>query len=385
MIDSSLIIGFLVLGAGLALLGLLIVGIAQLVARRIPSSVVVEYLPPRDGDIVEHGLALRADRRVLAAAIVDLTVRGKVRLLTQRGGGRPVAFQVVPGAELSHTERALISALQPDQLRGRKRGRYVRALGELGIVVNTPEEAPEVIFFRGRGAFRWHRNRELGKFFERAQGRLAAAGLIKPWGKNPFHLVLLSLLFLATALFAVIYIIFSIMEQQWLSIPLVLLDVAVLFWVLTLAPPPLLRFSDRGVELRRRLSGLRTYIRMSEQERLRMLQSPQGALRTNAGGLTPGGVALGLRPQPTAGDPIAQSTLDRYVLTERLLPYAILFGQEKQWAREFQNLGGTADIARNLSTLRGTLEGVMIVLQVLMIILQVLRLIGSVASLFGRN
>ncbi|SDS79156.1 DUF2207 family protein [Microlunatus soli] len=384
MSDPSAIAGFLLIGAGLALIGMLIVGIARLAAHRLAPSIVVEYLPPRGGSIVEHGLAVRADRRVLTAAIIDLTVRGKARLLTVRGGRRPVAFQVAPGAQLTAEEHDLIRALQPEQLRGRRERRYLRALRAVGIVVGSAEEAPGVIFFRGRGAFRWHRSRNLPKFLDRARSRLAADGWTRPRA-NSVHLVLLSLLFLAALVTGLVLILGAIMNDEWIGAVVVLVDIAVLFGVLMLAPPPLLRFTDQGVELRRQLSGLRAYIGMAEQDRLRMLQSPQGALRTSAGGLTPGGVALGLQSRPTAGDPVAQSALDRYVLTERLLPYAILFGQEGTWAREFEHLGGAADTAHNLRSLGSTLQGVIAVLQALVIIVQVLRVIGAVASLFGRD
>lgn len=125
------------------------------------------------------------------------------------------------------------------------------------------------------------------------------------------HLVLLSLLFLAALVIGLVLILGAILNGEWIGAVVVLVDVAGLFGVLMLAPSPLLRFTDQGVELRRQLSGLRAYIRMAEQDRLRMLQSPQGALRT------------------TAGDPIAQSALDRYVLTERLLPMRSCSGRRR--------------------------------------------------------
>src|SRR5690606_5861148 len=58
------------------------------------------------------------------------------------------------------------------------------------------------------------------------------------------------------------------------------------------------------------LVGLREYIRLAEADRLQMLQSVSGAERV-AG---------------PAGDVIK--------IYERLLPYAVLFGLERQWAAE---------------------------------------------------
>ena len=69
----------------------------------------------------------------------------------------------------------------------------------------------------------------------------------------------------------------------------------------------------RGVELRDYLRGLKVYIALAEADRLRYLQSPQGAMRV-----------------PVAVDDPAEVVK----LNEKLLPYAVLFGQEKEWAGE---------------------------------------------------
>lgn len=58
------------------------------------------------------------------------------------------------------------------------------------------------------------------------------------------------------------------------------------------------------------LWGVHDYIRLAEQDRFRVLQSPSGALTTPHG------------------------ELELFRLHERLLPYAVLFGLEKEWMRE---------------------------------------------------
>jgi hypothetical protein len=55
------------------------------------------------------------------------------------------------------------------------------------------------------------------------------------------------------------------------------------------------------------LWGVHDYVKLAEQDRFRVLQSPEGALRNE---------------------------LDVLLLNEKLLPYAVLFGLEKQWMRE---------------------------------------------------
>ncbi|MGV9769427.1 DUF2207 family protein [Microbacterium sp. NPDC003461] len=87
-----------------------------------------------------------------------------------------------------------------------------------------------------------------------------------------------------------------------------LLTVAHVAVSLLLSVRPRLR-TRAGSEAREHLEGLREFIRLAEADRLRVLQSVEGAERVDAGD-------------------------DRAVirLYERLLPWAVLFGQEKSWA-----------------------------------------------------
>lgn len=70
--------------------------------------------------------------------------------------------------------------------------------------------------------------------------------------------------------------------------------------------------SDEGLGLRRYLAGLKMYIEAAEKDRIAMLQSPDGAAKT--------GVKV-------SGD----DDKKLIALYERVLPYAVLFGQEKEW------------------------------------------------------
>jgi uncharacterized membrane protein YgcG len=74
-----------------------------------------------------------------------------------------------------------------------------------------------------------------------------------------------------------------------------------------------------GAEARDHLLGLKEFIEWAEADRIRMLQSPQGAER----------VPVDLT-DPTV----------KLKLYEALLPYAVVFGQEKQWAEELAVLYG---------------------------------------------
>ena len=71
--------------------------------------------------------------------------------------------------------------------------------------------------------------------------------------------------------------------------------------------------TDKGLALRRHLAGLKRYIGVAEVERLQMLQSPEGAEKVKV-------------------DTADEKQLVK--LYERVLPYAVLFGQEKEWSAQ---------------------------------------------------
>ena len=71
--------------------------------------------------------------------------------------------------------------------------------------------------------------------------------------------------------------------------------------------------TDEGLALRRYLAGLKMYIGVAETERLQMLQSPEGAEKVQVN---------------------ASNEKQLVKLYERVLPYAVLFGQEKKWSAQ---------------------------------------------------
>lgn len=78
--------------------------------------------------------------------------------------------------------------------------------------------------------------------------------------------------------------------------------------------------TQSGVQLHDSLLGLKDYIKLAEVDRLKFGQSPEGAQKIANGSFDP-------------GDPKA-----KIKLFEALLPYAMLFGLEKQWAKQFENI-----------------------------------------------
>jgi len=72
--------------------------------------------------------------------------------------------------------------------------------------------------------------------------------------------------------------------------------------------------TDAGADVRDHLKGLELYIRLAEADRLQMLQSVTGAERVSGAG---GGGAV-------------------VNIYERPLPYAVIFGLEREWAQELE-------------------------------------------------
>lgn len=87
--------------------------------------------------------------------------------------------------------------------------------------------------------------------------------------------------------------------------------------------------SPNGEELKKYLEGLKLYIELAEKERLKMLQAPGMAEKVGN---------------------VASDKGARIKLYERVLPYAILFGQEKQWTRELGRLYADTSTAPSWTT-----------------------------------
>lgn len=378
MSSQEFALALLTAGAVAALLALAVQLIASRIQRHLPRSLVVEYAPPA-GDVIDHGLLARADRRIAAAAIADLAVRGRIRMLAPPHAARPIAVQPSPGVTLTKQEHAFLAALQPPSMTNREKRRHDRALALIGL--ESPGNS-DIVFLTGPAAFPSRRARELQLYLDERRKRLTYKRLTHG-APVRVHLVLLALLFLAAAGLGLLGGLGALLTGLWPLAVAVLLVLAGLFWLIVVAPPGLQRFTPEGVALRRHLSGVRDYMRLAEQDRIRMLESPTTALRTPAGDPSPAARALGLPASAPAVDAVSQSELDRLVLTERLLPYAILFRQERAWKRELRDtdLGSS----EGLRTLGATTDALISTLDAMIAVGQVARLIGTVIGAIVRT
>ena len=115
----------------------------------------------------------------------------------------------------------------------------------------------------------------------------------------------------------------------------VVIIAALVFWLARV--PDLM--TVKGVEVRDHLQGLREYLTLAEAERFRVLQSPEGADRVDV----------------TDGSAVVR-------LNERLLPYAIVWGVEKEWMRELAHSYETTNTEPDWTA--GTMSASLLPLQI---------------------
>lgn len=82
------------------------------------------------------------------------------------------------------------------------------------------------------------------------------------------------------------------------------------------------RFTDEGIKLAKYLEGLELYIKMAEKDRLKFLQSVEGADTSDAGIVK---------------------------LYEKLLPWASLFGEEESWMNELNHYYQVGDLPEDVN------------------------------------
>ncbi len=343
--------------------------IARSVAMQHVTPRVVEYAPERNSTVLRDALLVDADRRATSAALIDLAVKRKVRLLAGNGRHDPIGLEVEPRVVFTSEELSLLDALfGPDHTPGRVR-RFSsdrRALaGRLKILLLGVEHA-------------------LAR-----EGLIAERRVGWPGGT-------LRLLAYLGMLVEALLIVFALLNNAWPALILTLAALAATIATIFVTPPWWRKYLPPAQAKREHLAGLRKYLAHAEADRLRVLQSPSAAeLRADApGAAIPAGQGSGAtrpsspavpaspaRPSNGAGLIAAPHPADtappteplaRFHLHERLLPYAVLFGLEREWIAKLKLeaagvgsshidglgdlIGVTVDVAAAIDAAGGVLE-----------------------------
>ncbi len=242
-------------------------------------TIVPEYLPPKSASVAASA-AVASGHVVglLAAQLTDLAVRHYIQILETRAKKsffQPAEYdiQVIKDiSELRAEEKEILS----------------------DIFGHTPEVDERMALKKlqnNTAAFtRFSDNdKKLKDLLRNNYGLDRIDQEKRAWfGRTAKVLLFFSVITLSPALFVVWIVAFTISKTLWV-------------------------LSDEGLALRRYLKGLEMYIKVAETERLKMLQSPEGAEK----------VAMKDTTDPA----------QLVKLYERVLPYAILFNQEKEWSK----------------------------------------------------
>ncbi len=255
--------------------------------------IIAEYEPPERLSLMEAADLVRASGKGITATILAEAVAGRLRVVET--GRKKYAVEVagpIDGADRDAKAvlRALFGSYAPVGAR--------RDLKSSDTTLGTT----------------------LAKLRRTVYSRVTKEGLRRKPDSAPRTLLFLGAV--GAAALAIVFGFIALDDRMgggwpWLAMGVAAVAAFATFWIVSGVRP----LTERGRTLRDHLEGLREFIRLAEADRIRMLQSPSGAERVPAAGAVSGAAAM----------PVVDP---EHVLrvTERLLPYAVLFGQEREWS-----------------------------------------------------
>lgn len=244
-----------------------------------------EYLPPKDLDLGMAALMLKKPGAVMTSKLLQLAVEKKVRLIEYEKGKWGVS---VESSELpQEDEKFLVATLG-----------NVPPVGEVVALPTSPSD--------------------LGSNFSeytKASSAQFKELYLRDVPTKSRLIRILPAVGISLALFTIGFLGLTLIQPEdptgvVLTFPAVLITALIGFLI---SKRPLNLVGSGNLQ---KLSGLKVYMKLAEEERLAVLQSPEGAIRR--------------------GD-------ERYVvLHERLLPWAVLLGIAKEWAKELDVIAPAA-------------------------------------------
>jgi uncharacterized membrane protein YgcG len=284
--------------------GLAFILVMKAFLRRNPddSPVIVQYSPPVDESPTLSAGVLGVPSRALAAHVVDLAVRDKLEITASGDRADTDDFSVLLRDEsgLQHDDRRIVTTLF-----GKDAAPGDRV--DLGEFARKPPVRAVTYVRRIDEATvdRGYRSKTPG-WIGVVRAALQFGGLA----------VAVLLMFFLDAVPSVLTDLGAL--GGWIN-AIAIASAYGAFIVLPFFGLPKTTLTVAGGRHRTYLDGIREYLRLAEEERLRAAQSPQTADLVSAG----------VRP---FGDPPGARGADVVNLYERLLPYAVLFGMEREWA-----------------------------------------------------
>lgn len=295
---AFLLLGLSGLGAVFAIVQRVFLGKRDAKGRGI---IVPQYSAPKDLTLLEAANLIGKTENGLSAQLVSFAVRGKIHILDYpvTSAGNDYTLQLV-SADASSADASGADASGADGLDPTEQ----RLLGMLFGATLEPGATREV------GVQNDALARQLGTLKASVAESMIARGLKAkaPVKGGVFTLLGLVLLFVGSVFVAVLSAIGGALSGwMFAAVPVAFVCVLVAAG-LTIRPAVL---TDAGAERRDYLLGVRDYLRLAEADRFRMLQSPEGADRVDVG-----------------------DKVQLVKLYEKLLPFAVLWGIEREWSKE---------------------------------------------------
>ena len=249
--------------------------------------IIPEYLPPKQATISVSAILKNQSGRIPLAGLLEMAVAKKIHLSENPGVGRRWSL-VRRDATLTPSDTELLTVL-------------FGSVPPVGQSVPLPKNSTSVPK-RLENFVRDHRRKMV------TEGVYASVPI-------PHRLGPIFVGGLAAILGVSGYALFGSETVDILTRAITVgIVVSAVVAILLIAKTPL---GPAGAELRDELKGLRLYIRFAEKDRLHYLQSPQGAIRERVS---------------------AEDSREVLKLHERLLPWAVILGEEKRWVKELDRL-----------------------------------------------
>ncbi|MBC7943000.1 DUF2207 domain-containing protein [Candidatus Saccharibacteria bacterium] len=255
-------------------------------------TVIPEYLPPKDASVTVSASIYNKQTTAFSAQLIDFAVRHYVKIYQTRDKSffKPAQYEleiIKDISDLRSEEQEIIRDIFPATAVGTRLAMKDMKKNATKMYLNFSDN-----------------QKKLDTNIRGAYGLRSKGDNQRSWFKRAAAIALvMSIVTLSPMLFVASIIGFVC---------------AFILWPLT----------DKGLALFRYLEGLKMYINTAEVERLRMLQSPEGAAKLDALIDT-------------------NDTRQLVKLYERVLPYAILFGQEKEWNKQlgqyYESLNASPD------------------------------------------
>lgn len=239
-------------------------------------TIVPEYLPPKNASVTTSARVMSSTNSVMTAQLLDLAVRHYIKI-----------YEASPKGIFKSAEYEVEVIKDPSDLKWEEQELLRDTFGSspsVGQRLNLKELQNNMSYFRRT----LNNDKDLDKLIRGEYGlKTKNDALEGRFRKIAIALLVGAVLLLSPWLLIISMIAFALSFSNW-------------------------TLTDEGLGLIRYLDGLKMYIKVAEEERIRMLQSPEGAEKVAS---------------VTNGTDGAQLVK----LYERVLPYAVLFGQEKQW------------------------------------------------------